>query len=121
MLSGEEVPGGFHRSVISQNPAPPDLGAVVDGAGEGVDAPGELVWVLPPLDPHAAAPTPSIATTAMGAARRRTLFRALVLVRFMFLILLCHSGEVFRHSGEVFREAIGSGSAPAPPDSGPAV
>lgn len=67
-----------------QNPAPPDFAAVVGGVVEGgVVAAGELlIWVrvLPPLDPHAAAPTPSIATNAIGALRIRILRRVLALI-----------------------------------------
>jgi hypothetical protein len=72
---------------FAQNPAPPDWGAVVAGVVVGLD--GEVVGVgallLPVLllDPHPAAPTPSMATQAIGAMRRPTFLRAVTLFRFI--------------------------------------
>ena len=56
----------------NQKPAPPDLGAVVGGVvtvGRAVVGVGALGVTVLPVDPHAAAPTPSIATQAITAMR----------------------------------------------------
>ena len=82
-------PISAHRSTFIQNPAPPDAGAVVGGAVDGVDADagatvvgvGEFwVWVVPP-DPHAAAPAPSRATQTIDPMRLLTLLLEVLSIR----------------------------------------
>lgn len=81
---------GVSAEAVDQNPAPPDWGAVVDGeVPVGAVVVGEF-WTLvfEPLEPQAAAPTPSMATRAIGAILRVTFSPVVVLDRLMKVILL---------------------------------
>jgi hypothetical protein len=55
---------------------------------EGADVVVGAFWcgLLPPVDPHAAAPTPIIATQTIGAIRRRHLLPTIVLIRLTCVI-----------------------------------
>jgi hypothetical protein len=75
------------------------LGAVVGGvvaAGAAVDGVTAVVGAFRvltfpfPLDLHAVAPTPTIATQTMGAMRRRTLLPVVGPIRVKYLVLLDH-------------------------------
>jgi hypothetical protein len=65
-----------------------DVCGAVEARDGDVAGAGALLFLVLPLDPHPAAPTPSTVTQAMAAIRCTTFLAVVTLTRFMMVLFL---------------------------------